>query len=129
MKPSPSGLKFESRWEELYDNSPLVTPFQSWAWLFSWWESYGEGYEPRLVTVRDDKGLLVGLVPLMLEHRPAFGRLLFIGTGIKTFGHLNTSATITAVDNCMDSSTVTPSFERRTEGHRDFEMARPGKRR
>jgi CelD/BcsL family acetyltransferase involved in cellulose biosynthesis len=69
-------------WEDLYDNSPLVTPFQSWAWLYSWWESYGESYELRLVTVRDDKGLLVGLVPLVLERRPGFGRLLFIGTGI-----------------------------------------------
>jgi CelD/BcsL family acetyltransferase involved in cellulose biosynthesis len=31
--------------------------------------------------VRDDKGLLVGLVPLMLERKMGFGRLLCIGTG------------------------------------------------
>jgi len=72
----------KQEWEELYDKSPLVTPFQSWAWLYSWWEIYGERYEPRLVTVRDDKDLLVGLVPLTLERRPGFGRLLLIGTGI-----------------------------------------------
>ena len=72
----------EEEWEDLYGNAPLVTPFQSWAWLYSWWEFYGEGYELRLVTMRDQKtGLLVGLMPLMLERKGGFGRLLFIGTG------------------------------------------------
>ena len=23
-------------WEDLYRNSPQATPFQSWAWLYSW---------------------------------------------------------------------------------------------
>jgi len=41
----------KQEWEELYDNPPLVTLFQSWAWLYSWWEIYGERYELRLVTV------------------------------------------------------------------------------
>jgi CelD/BcsL family acetyltransferase involved in cellulose biosynthesis len=75
----------EREWDDLYRNSPLATPFQSWAWLYSWWEFYGEGYEPRLVTVRDDEGLLVGLVPLMLERKMGFGRLLWIGTGLSDY--------------------------------------------
>lgn len=71
----------EDEWEALYQDSPLATPFQSWAWLYSWWEIYGEDYELRLVTVRDGD-LLVGLIPLMLERRWGFfGRLLFIGNG------------------------------------------------
>ena len=71
----------EEEWEDLYHDSKQATPFQSWAWLYSWWESYGEGYELRLVTLRNEKGLLVGLIPLILERRRGFGRLLFIGTG------------------------------------------------
>ena len=71
----------EAEWDSLYHNSPLATPFQSWAWLYSWWEFYGEGYGLRLVTVRNDEGLLVGIIPLMLERRRGFGRLLFLGTG------------------------------------------------
>src|SRR5215210_7429704 len=70
----------EEEWEDLYRDAPLATPFQSWAWLYSWWEFYGERYELRLVTIRDE-GLLVGLIPLMLERRRGFGRLLFVGTG------------------------------------------------
>lgn len=72
----------EEEWGDLYRNSPLATPFQSWAWLYSWWEAYGEGYELRLIVIRE-AGLLVGLIPLMLERtRWGFGRLLFVGTGI-----------------------------------------------
>jgi CelD/BcsL family acetyltransferase involved in cellulose biosynthesis len=68
----------EEEWEDLYRNSPSATPFQSWSWLYSWWESFGDEYELRLITVRDG-GLLVGLMPLMLERRWGFRRLLFIG--------------------------------------------------
>jgi CelD/BcsL family acetyltransferase involved in cellulose biosynthesis len=71
----------EEEWEDLYHDSPQATPFQSWAWLYSWWEYYGEGYELRLVTVRDGRGLLVGVAPLMLKHGHGFSKLLFVGTG------------------------------------------------
>ncbi len=71
----------EEEWEELCRDSPRATPFQSWAWLYSWWEFYGEDHELRLVTVRDDGGLLIGLAPLMLERGPGLRRLLFVGTG------------------------------------------------
>jgi hypothetical protein len=46
--------------------------------LYSWWESFGEGYELRLITVRD-RDILVGLIPLMLKRRWGFGKLLFLG--------------------------------------------------
>src|SRR5215210_4841277 len=70
----------QEEWDELYENCPLATPFQSWEWLYSWWEVYGEGrYGLRLVTLRDEGGLLVGLVPLMARRGAGFGRLLFVG--------------------------------------------------
>ena len=72
----------EEEWEDLYRNSPRATPFQSWAWLYSWWEFYGEGYELRLITARDDEGLLIGLAPLMLERGLGLRKLLFVGTGL-----------------------------------------------
>lgn len=69
----------KQEWDELYADSPLATPFQSWAWLYSWWEIYGENYDLRLITIRAG-GLLVGILPMMLERRwGLFGRLLFIG--------------------------------------------------
>ncbi len=70
----------EEEWDELYRTAHGSTPFQSWAWMYSWWEAYGAGYELRIVTLRDSEGLLVGLLPLMLERRRGLGVLLFIGT-------------------------------------------------
>ncbi len=78
IKDTQTFLALKEEWEDLYHGSPLSTPFQSWAWLYSWWESFGEGYELRLITVRD-RNLLVGLIPLMLEQRWGFRRLTFIG--------------------------------------------------
>ncbi len=75
----------EEEWEDLYRNSPRATPFQSWAWLYSWWEFYGEGYELRLITARDDEGLLIGLAPLMLERGLGLRKLLFVGTGLTDY--------------------------------------------
>ncbi len=31
----------EEEWDDLHRQSPRATPFQSWAWLYSWWEHYG----------------------------------------------------------------------------------------
>jgi CelD/BcsL family acetyltransferase involved in cellulose biosynthesis len=73
----------EEEWDDLYRRCPRATPFQSWAWLYTWWEYYGEGYELRLITVRHE-GLLVGIIPLMLERWWGLGRLLFVGTGLAT---------------------------------------------
>jgi CelD/BcsL family acetyltransferase involved in cellulose biosynthesis len=73
-------VTLEEEWEDLHRQCPQATPFQSWAWLYSWWEFYGKGYELRLVVIRDGD-LLVCLMPLMLERRGGFGRLLFVGTG------------------------------------------------
>jgi CelD/BcsL family acetyltransferase involved in cellulose biosynthesis len=78
----------KEEWEDLYQNFPLATPYQSWAWLYSWWEHYGEDYELRLITVRD-RGLLVGLLPLMLDVRWGyFGRILFVGTGVTDYNDI-----------------------------------------
>ena len=80
LEDSQAFAALSEEWEDLYHDSPLSTPFQSWPWLYSWWEAFGEAYELRLITVREG-GLLVGLIPLMLERRRGFRRLLFIGKG------------------------------------------------
>jgi CelD/BcsL family acetyltransferase involved in cellulose biosynthesis len=73
--------ELEEEWEDLHRQCPWATPFLSWAWLYSWWEAYGENYELRLITVRNARGLLVGILPFMIEFRNVFvSRLLFVGT-------------------------------------------------
>jgi predicted N-acyltransferase len=73
-------VALEEEWQDLYHNSPLTTPFQSWEWLYSWWEAYGVGYDLYLITMRRED-LLAGILPLMVEHRRGPKRLLFVGSG------------------------------------------------
>jgi hypothetical protein len=78
--------ELEEEWEDLHRRCPRATPFQSWTWLYSWWEYYGGGYELRLITVRNPRGLLVGIFPFMVEFRSDYvGRLLFVGTGLSDY--------------------------------------------
>ncbi|MDQ0844752.1 GNAT family N-acetyltransferase [Streptomyces sp. V1I6] len=59
----------EPEWNRLHDNCPTATPFQSHAWLHSWWRSYGTSGRLRVVLVRRD-GRLIGAAPLTLTHGP-----------------------------------------------------------
>jgi CelD/BcsL family acetyltransferase involved in cellulose biosynthesis len=50
-------------WALLHSACPDSTPFNSWEWLFSWWQAYGHGKRLRLLSCRLD-GQLVGIAPL-----------------------------------------------------------------
>ncbi|SCK51424.1 GNAT family N-acetyltransferase [Streptomyces sp. WMMB 322] len=76
-----AGLAAE--WDGLRRRSPGSTPFQSHAWLQSWWRSYGGRGRLRVVLVRDN-GRLVAAAPMMLTHRP-LPTLVALGGGITDF--------------------------------------------
>ncbi|MEV7613899.1 GNAT family N-acetyltransferase [Streptomyces sp. NPDC089799] len=73
----------EQPWNRLVRACPAATPFQSHAWLHSWWLSYGRDGRLRIVLVRRD-GELVGAAPLMLVHRP-MPLLVPLGGGITDY--------------------------------------------
>ncbi|CQR63981.1 GNAT family N-acetyltransferase [Streptomyces leeuwenhoekii] len=56
-------------WSRLYRRCATATPFQSHAWLHSWWLSYGRRGRLRLVLVREG-GELAAAAPLMRVRRP-----------------------------------------------------------
>ncbi|MVO88899.1 GNAT family N-acetyltransferase [Streptomyces sp. p1417] len=56
-------------WRRLYQECEEATPFQSHAWLSSWWRSYGRPGRLRVLLVRDG-GELIAAAPLMLTLRP-----------------------------------------------------------
>jgi len=72
-----------AQWDALVRRSRPATPFQTHAWLHSWWLSYGSPGRLRVVLVRRD-GELVAAAPLMLVHRP-LPTLVAIGGGISDF--------------------------------------------
>jgi CelD/BcsL family acetyltransferase involved in cellulose biosynthesis len=57
------------QWRRLHARCPSATPFQSHAWLHSWWLSYGVRGRLRVVLVHRGREL-VGAAPLMRRYRP-----------------------------------------------------------
>ncbi|WP_329225451.1 GNAT family N-acetyltransferase [Streptomyces sp. NBC_00111] len=65
----PDFADLAPEWDALHRRCPTATPFQSHAWLHSWWLSYGTSGRLRVLLARRD-GRLIGAAPLMLAHRP-----------------------------------------------------------
>ncbi|MGW6461833.1 GNAT family N-acetyltransferase, partial [Streptomyces sp. NPDC055078] len=113
-----AGLRQE--WDDLHRRCSGATPFQSHAWLDSWWLSYGTGGRLRIVTVRRD-GRLIAAAPLMLVHRP-LPLLVLLGGTISDYGDI-------LVDDHADSAiTALERGLRRAARHRviDLREVRPG---
>ncbi|MEU3408124.1 GNAT family N-acetyltransferase [Streptomyces sp. NPDC006670] len=73
----------EESWNRLVRECPTATPFQSHAWLHSWWLSYGRDGRLRILLVRRGQDL-VGAAALMLVHRP-LPRLVPLGGPITDY--------------------------------------------
>lgn len=71
-------------WGRLYGRCAAATPFQSHAWLYSWWLSYGRPGRLRLLLVRDGAEL-VAAAPLMAVRRPV-PALVPLGGAISDYG-------------------------------------------
>ncbi|MBT2487424.1 GNAT family N-acetyltransferase [Streptomyces sp. ISL-96] len=92
-------------WDGLHRRCAAATPFQSHAWLHSWWLSYGTNGRLRVVLARRD-GRLIGAAPLMLVHRP-MPLLVPIGGAISDFSDVlvdanETKDAITALERGLD---------------------------
>ncbi|MFE4594159.1 GNAT family N-acetyltransferase [Streptomyces laurentii] len=71
-------------WADLYGRCATATPFQSHAWLHSWWLSYGRPRALRVILVRRADGTLVAAAPLMRSAGP-FSKLTQLGGVITDF--------------------------------------------
>ncbi|KPI17712.1 hypothetical protein OK074_1733 [Actinobacteria bacterium OK074] len=108
-------------WARLYRSCPSATPFQSHAWLHSWWLSYGRPGRLRVVLVRDG-GQLRAAAPLMRVNRPG-PALVPLGGAISDYG-----------DVLLDDEHAAPAAAALTEGLAaaartaliDFREVRPG---
>ncbi|WP_026178070.1 GNAT family N-acetyltransferase [Streptomyces hokutonensis] len=108
-------------WGRLYRKCGAATPFQSHAWLHSWWLSYGRTGRLRLLVVREGREL-VAAAPLMLVRRPV-PSLVPLGGAISDYG-----------DVLLDDDHGDPAVAALTEGLAsaartaliDFREVRPG---
>lgn len=71
-------------WNALLRRSRADCVFLTWQWVDSWWQVYGEAYQPLVLLARDPAGELVGVAPLMVARGAGlFGRglrtVMFVG--------------------------------------------------
>lgn len=59
-----------AEWAALHGRCPQATPFQSHAWLHSWWLSYATRRDRLRVVLVHRQGVLVGAAPLLRTYRP-----------------------------------------------------------
>jgi CelD/BcsL family acetyltransferase involved in cellulose biosynthesis len=71
-------------WDDLVARCAAATPFQSYAWLESWWRTYGTPGTLRLVLIRHG-GRLVAAAPLMLRRRGGCAVLTPLGDPFSDF--------------------------------------------
>lgn len=108
-------------WGRLYGRCATATPFQSHAWLHSWWRSYGSPGRLRLLLVRSG-GELVAVAPLMLVRRP-LPALVPLGGAISDYGDVLLDDTVRG--RAADTLTEALSETART-ALIDFREVRPG---
>ena len=77
-----TGLHTE--WDDLTARCSAATPFQSYAWLESWWHTYGAPGSLRLILVRYG-GRLVAAAPLALRRRAVCPVLTPLGGALSDF--------------------------------------------
>ncbi|MFC4496602.1 GNAT family N-acetyltransferase [Streptomyces ovatisporus] len=108
------------RWEDLRSRSKPATAFQSHAWLYSWWLSYGRPGRLRVVLVSRG-GELVGAAPMMLTYTP-LPTLVALGGDITDF------CDVLLDDSCPEAAPVLArALHRVARGAViDFREVRPG---
>ncbi|MEP7118002.1 MAG: GNAT family N-acetyltransferase [Acidobacteriota bacterium] len=81
----------EPGWDGLAARSETTSVFQTSAWLRSWWATFHEAYEPRVLALSRGHQL-VGLAPLVASRRTP-GLLKFMGDGRADYCDLIAAAT------------------------------------
>jgi CelD/BcsL family acetyltransferase involved in cellulose biosynthesis len=79
----PALVRLEPEWWQLWHQSRSATPFQSPAWLLSWWRAFAPG-EMYVLAARQ-RERLVALAPFYLETSALGRRLLPIGISVSDY--------------------------------------------
>ena len=110
-----------AQWRELHAQCRGVTPFNSWEWLFSWWQAYGSGLRLRLLSWRAD-GVLIAVAPLcIVDERTTLGTrcsvLKLLGDGTFDSDYLDFVILPTM------HAAVMESFDQWLHGNREWDAA------
>lgn len=78
-------VRLRDAWERLQDHALVASIFTTFDWQSLWWHHYGAGRSLKLLLAETEKGELVGILPIYLQHltllRYPVNVLRFVGCG------------------------------------------------
>ena len=98
-------------WNCLLARTRSNSVFLSWEWMASWWPVFGDRFELRLLTWRDQDQKLIGIAPLMIGKERLFRRdfraLMIIGQKGDTLAEcldffVDEAAEVTVINDFLD---------------------------
>ncbi len=60
-------FSIQYQWNQLLKESDNDNIFLTWEWVYTWWEVFGGESELFIITVKNDKGDLIGIAPLHIK--------------------------------------------------------------
>lgn len=73
VKTEKDFLRLEKDWNRLVMESARPSPFLTWEWVSTWWQYFGGNSTLFVIVMRDETDRVVGIAPLHLVMRRAFG--------------------------------------------------------
>lgn len=73
VKTEKDFLQLEKDWNRLVMESARPSPFLTWEWVSTWWQYFGGNSTLFVIVMRDETDRVVGIAPLHLVMRRAFG--------------------------------------------------------
>ncbi len=75
-------------WRELVANTPTATIFQTPEWALYWWQALSSHTSPFCITLTDETGRLVGLVPLCIDKEWGAHVVRFMATPLSDWNRI-----------------------------------------
>jgi len=59
----------QGQWDALLPRNTTRSVFQTYTWVHSWWEQFGDSFTLFFLVARNDAGAITGLAPLMIDDK------------------------------------------------------------
>jgi CelD/BcsL family acetyltransferase involved in cellulose biosynthesis len=99
----------EPSWKALFERNARPVPFLAWEWVTTWWKHFGKAAKLFVILAKDDAGRIVGIAPLQIAARRAFG--IFPVRSLEFIGYRGSSVCADHLDFMAERGAAQPISE------------------